>query len=115
MIHRMNLHNEPFEAIKNKTKTIELRLFDEKRQIIKKADTIIFTNILTEKSIECLVSNIYKYTSFEELYKHHDKISMGYKEDENSDPNDMLKYYSIENIKKYGVMGIEIKVMKWFS
>ncbi|MBB1548964.1 MAG: DUF3850 domain-containing protein [Clostridiales bacterium] len=31
MKHEMKLNNEPFERIKNGTKTIELRLNDEKR------------------------------------------------------------------------------------
>ena len=31
MKHEMKLNNEPFERIKNGTKTIEMRLNDEKR------------------------------------------------------------------------------------
>ena len=32
MLHTMKLKKEPFEKIKNGSKTIELRLYDEKRQ-----------------------------------------------------------------------------------
>ena len=32
MTHEMRLHDEPFNLIKNGTKTIELRLYDEKRR-----------------------------------------------------------------------------------
>ena len=42
MIHRMNLDSNPFEMIKNGTKTIELRLNDDKRRKIKVGDYIIF-------------------------------------------------------------------------
>ena len=35
MKHEMKLNNSPFERIKNGTKTIELRLNDEKRQLLK--------------------------------------------------------------------------------
>ena len=35
MKHEMKLNNGPFERIKNGTKTIELRLNDEKRQLLK--------------------------------------------------------------------------------
>ena len=38
MKHRMNLNNNPFNLIKNGTKTIELRLNDEKRQLLKEKD-----------------------------------------------------------------------------
>jgi ASC-1-like (ASCH) protein len=34
MRHEMKLNNTPFVAIKNKTKTIELRLNDDKSEII---------------------------------------------------------------------------------
>ena len=47
---------------------------------------------------------------FEELYKHHDKIAIGYADNEMADPNDMLAYYSADKIKQYGVLGIEVIV-----
>ena len=34
MIHKMKLNENPFERIKNGTKTVEFRLYDEKRQQI---------------------------------------------------------------------------------
>lgn len=107
----MNLWNDSFEAIKNKSKTIELRLNDEKRSKIKIGDFIGFTNTTTLEKIKTKVVNIYKYKDFEELYKHHDKISMGYKMEEIADSNDMLMYYKKEDIKKYGVLGIGIKTI----
>lgn len=110
MIHRMKLWDESFEKIKNKTKTIEMRLCDEKRSLISIGDTIEFVNTKTNEIIVCAVINLYKYSDFYELYKHHDKISIGYSENEKADPTDMLAYYSAENIEKYGVMGIEIIV-----
>ncbi len=56
------------------------------------------------------MTNLYRYSNFEELYLNHDKKSIGYKENEEADLKDMLKYYSQENIDKYGVLGIEIKI-----
>lgn len=47
MIHYMKLQNNPFIKIKNKTKTIEMRLNDEKRKKINIGDNIEFTNIKT--------------------------------------------------------------------
>lgn len=109
MIHKMNLYNDSFESIKSEKKTIEMRLFDEKRSIIKPNDYIEFNNTSNGETLLCVVINIYKYNNFEELYKNHDKISIGYEEDEIASPDDMLMYYSIDNINKYGVVGIEIK------
>jgi len=110
MLHKMKLWNNPFEMIKTGYKTIEMRLNDEKRNLIKIGDYIEFTNTSTNEILVCLVTNIYKYSNFDELYSTHDKKSIGYKEDEIANPKDMLKYYSQENIDKYGVVGIEIEI-----
>ena len=105
----MKLHNQPFEKIKNGTKTIELRLNDEKRQLLKIKDIIEFTNRQTLEKILVEIEELHKYPSFEELYKHFDKISMGYNENEEANPKDMEEYYSKEEQDKYGVVGIKIK------
>ena len=108
----MRLHNGPFEKIKSGTKTIEMRLNDEKRQLIKVGDFIKFINRVTEEEMVTLVKGLYYYESFDELYKHFDKISIGYDLEDDADPNDMSQYYSNEDIENYGVVGIEIEVTK---
>ena len=40
MLYKMKLNKSPFERIKNGTKTIEFRLYDEKRKQIKVGDKI---------------------------------------------------------------------------
>lgn len=112
MKHEMKLNNGPFKNIKNGTKTIELRLNDEKRQLLKIKDLIEFTNRETLEQLLVEIENLYHYPSFEELYKHFDKVAMGYKEEEEADPKDMEEYYSKEEQEKYGVLGIEIKKVR---
>lgn len=104
-----HLNEEPYNLIKNGTKTIEMRLYDEKRQKIKVGDIIEFINRSTEERIITKVKALHLYNSFEELYKHFDKISLGYKEDEEAKPSDMEKYYPLEEQEKYGVVGIELE------
>lgn len=111
MKHEMNLNNEPFMSIKSGTKTIELRLNDEKRQKLNVNDIIEFTNKDTLDKICAVVKKLHYYSSFEELYEHFDKISLGYKESEEANHKDMEKYYSLEEQKKYGVVGIEIELI----
>ena len=108
----MKLNNGPYVNIKNGTKTIELRLNDDKRQLLKIKDLIEFTNNETLEQMLVEIQNLYHYPSFDELYKHFDKVSMGYKENDVADPKDMEKYYSKEEQEKYGVLGIEIKKIK---
>lgn len=109
MKHEMKLNNEPFECIKNGTKTIELRLNDEKRKLLTVEDYIEFTNKVTNEKLLVEVIDLFKYNSFEELYKHFNKIEMGYSINEEANPKDMENYYSKEEQEKYGVLGIKIK------
>lgn len=109
--HNMDLNDGPFTRIKNGTKAIEIRLNDEKRQLLKVKDLIKFTNKITLEVITVEVIGLYKYSNFEELYKHSDKIAMGYDKDDIANPKDMEKYYSKEKQEKYGVIGIEIRVI----
>ena len=105
----MHLYDRNFKSIKEGTKTIEKRLNDDKRRNLKKGDIVKLVNIADDEALDVEVVDLHKYDSFEELYKHFDKVSMGYKEDENADPKDMEKYYSKEEQQLYGVVGIEIK------
>lgn len=109
MKHEMKLNNKPFECIKNGTKTIELRLNDEKRKLLTVGDYIEFTNRVTNEKLLVEVIDLFKYNSFEELYKHFNKIEMGYSINEEANPKDMENYYSKEEQEKYGVLGIKIK------
>ena len=111
MKHKMRLNNSPFELIKNGTKTIELRLNDEKRQLINIGDIIEFENRITKEIIVTEVTNLHKYNNFEELYPNFNKISLGYQDYEIASPKDMEQYYPKEEQTKYGVIGIEIKLL----
>ena len=112
MKHEMRLHNDPFNKIKNGTKKIEMRLLDEKRKLINVNDTIEFENRVTNEKLLTIVEGLYKFDNFEELYKHFDKVSLGYDENEKANFTDLEEYYSKEEQKEYGVVGIKIKVLK---
>ena len=112
MIHQMKLNDDPFERIKNGTKTIEFRLYDEKRRKVKIGDKIEFSKLpdLQEK-ILVDVLDLYTEPSFEELFE---KIYKD-KEQAQQKANAMYEIYSPENEKKYGVVGIKIKLVdNWF-
>ena len=66
-MHRMNLWNDSFEAIKDGWKTIEMRLNDEKRSQIKIGDEIEFTNIKTNETLICKVTNVNELSIEEHL------------------------------------------------
>lgn len=114
MQHIMRLNPSPFAMIESREKTIELRLNDEKRRQINVGDEIAFINTEDNRKIlKTEVVNIYKFKSFKELYANLSLLKCGYtKEDVRTvSSEDMLAYYSEEQQKKYGVLGIEIKVI----
>lgn len=111
MNHMMRLWHDSFVKIREGSKTIEMRLYDEKRSAISVGDTITFADTDTEERVQCQVLNLYRYPSFAALYAHHDKIAIGYGPHETADPKDMLLYYSKEEIERYGAVGIEIRVI----
>ena len=110
MKHLMRLQHAPFLAIKEGRKTIEMRLYDKKRSLIKVGDSVEFTDVDTGETLLCEVAQMHRYASFQELYSHHDKISIGYQEGEEANPDDMLVYYPKEEVEKYGVVGIELQL-----
>ena len=114
MIHYMNLASEPFEQIKSGAKTIELRLYDEKRQAVSVGDTIIFTNLADNSQITARVLKLHIFNDFKELYDHLPLSKCGYAghELDTASPDDMLAYYPTEKQKKYKAVGIEIELIR---
>ena len=108
MLHQMKLKESPFERIKNGTKTIEFRLYDEKRKQIKIGDKIEFSKLPElEEKIVVEVLDLYKDVSFEELFK---KVFTD-KEEIERKTKSMLRFYTHEQEKENGVVGIKIKLI----
>ena len=108
----MKLNPAPFELIKSGRKTIELRLYDEKRQLIEVGDRIVFTNTVTAETLNTAVLKLHRFDSFDELYKSLPLLKCGYTSENISKAShvDMEKYYTVEEQTHYGVVGIEIKI-----
>ena len=106
MLHKMKLKSSPFERIKNGTKTIEFRLYDEKRSKIKIGDQIEFSKLpeLQEKML-VEVLDLYRDKSFEKLFSN----LLTNEEEVRRKTMAMREYYSLEEEKKYGVVGIKIR------
>lgn len=109
-LHKMRLNHSPYLKIKSGMKTIELRLYDEKRQKVCVGDYIEFSDTDTGDILIVRVKSLHRFLSFTELYKALTVNKLGYAADEEANPDDMLSYYSLEEQTKYGVVGIEIIV-----
>ena len=109
MIHKMKLNESPFERIKNGTKTIEFRLYDEKRRKIKIGDKIEFSKLPDLREVILVdVIDLYREESFEKLFK---KLYTD-EEEIKSKTKSMYNFYSPEKEKEYGVLGIKISLLK---
>lgn len=114
MIHYMSLNPEPFYLIQSGQKDIELRLLDEKRQMIRCGDIIEFTNIENgECKLKAVIAALHKFKSFDELYEALPLLRCGYTNQniDRASPSDMDFYYSKEKQQRYGVVGIEIRLI----
>lgn len=109
MKHTMKLNAAPFAMIKSGQKRVEMRLYDEKRRQIKIDDEILFAHAETGEILPCKVKGLCICGDFNQLYSRYNPMVLGYSADEKADPQDMLAYYSQENIDAYGVVGIEVK------
>jgi hypothetical protein len=103
----MKLNEGPFERIKNGTKTIEFRLYDEKRQQVKIGDKIEFSKLpdLQEKLIVDVI-DLYREDTFENLFREL------YSDEEEIIQKTQLMHtiYSPEKEQQYGILGIKIKI-----
>lgn len=111
MLHHMKLKESPFIKIKNDSKTIELRLNDEKRQQVQVGDFIEFSLLdnPTEK-IQTRVTALHHFNSFQELYASLPKEKLGYSSSDTPNPDHMDEYYPHEKQEQYGVLGIELRM-----
>ena len=110
MFHYMNLVPSAFKKIADGSKTIELRLNDEKRQQISVEDIVVFYCSSTKGILTAQVSRLHKFSDFEELYRTLPLEKCGYTvtELDTAHYTDMEQYYTKEQIEKYGALGIEL-------
>ena len=109
--HQLQLATVPFDAITSGAKTIESRLYDEKRQTIQIGDTIIFTNREnTDQTVSVKVIGLLRYETFYDLFSHNNPAKFGGESIEWLE-NQINEFYSIDDQRKDGVIGIEFELI----
>ncbi len=113
MQHKMKLQPEYFNFILNGTKRIEIRLNDEKRQLIKLGDTIKFMKEPElEESFDAKVVGLLRYNSFEDMFKDFDISVLSDKSMTKEELINVLEqFYTKEKQEQYGVLGIRIELI----
>lgn len=110
MHHEMSLRPEPFAKIADGSKLYELRLLDEKRQLISVGDTITFSCTEDERTMHVRVEELLPFPDFAALYASLPLTECGYTQEsaQNANPKDMEAYYPPEKQAKYGVLAIKV-------
>ncbi|MCM1439801.1 MAG: ASCH domain-containing protein [Roseburia sp.] len=111
-IFDMRLAAEPFEKIGREEKTVEIRLYDEKRRKIKVDDKIVFRLLSDESNVIIVdVKALHRFNTFQELFSSDLFSKTGCGEMTiDSATEYMYKFYSREQEKQFGVLGIEISM-----
>lgn len=112
--HQMSLDSKSFNKIKDSSKNLELRLNDEKRQLIQVGDEIEFSLANQDVSnpegkILTRVEDLYYFPTFKDLFYSFDPIEYGSEIPE--EYTKMYEYYSKEDELKYGALAIRIKML----
>ena len=109
-LHEMNLQSKYYDFIKDGTKRIELRLYDEKRQKIRLGNEIEFSKSETEK-FKAKVVGLIRYQSFEDLFK---DFPIEILADKTMTKDELLgilsEFCTKEKQQEFGVIGIRIAV-----
>lgn len=109
--HEMKLNRGAFEAIMSGKKTIELRLYDKKRQKVDIGDQIKFYCKETNESFYITVKDIIVADDFSSLFQKVNLSKCGFDEniDFESAVKSMEEYYSPEKQAKYKVVAFEFE------
>ncbi len=111
-MHKLNVKEKYYNLLKLGEKTIELRLYDEKRKMIKSGDMIEFVNAADgSDTFTAEVIALHRAESFAALCDKIDCRKAGM-----ADKGELItvlkEFYPEERQKAFGVVGIEIKRIK---
>ncbi|MBO5229691.1 MAG: ASCH domain-containing protein [Clostridia bacterium] len=114
MKHEMKIRAIYFDKIKRGEKIYEVRLNDEKRQLIDVGDVIVLKKepeLCEELFVE--VKDLIYFDSFAEMVNTLPKEKVGFAEMKNEAIVDVYhQFYTPEAEKKHGVVAINVQVLK---
>jgi Uncharacterized conserved protein len=102
-----------YEWIKNGTKRIEVRLYNEKAQKINIGDTITFITLNTNRKINVKVIGLFRYSNILDLFDDFNKNLIVHKTMPKEEISKMFEdLMGKENVEKYDVLGIKFNLLE---
>jgi ASC-1-like (ASCH) protein len=111
MKHKMKLNPEPFTKMKQGTKTIEIRLNDEKRRELCIGDEVEFHRSDNEaETLLVRITGLFPFKTFREMFAAFPPAAYG---SESQDECPLVyQIYSPEQEATYGVLAIQVAVIE---
>ena len=108
-MHKMSIKEKYYNMLKSGIKTIELRLYDDKRRKINIGDTIEFSNNSNaDDKFMARVINLHRADTFVELCKVINCHNAGFAT--TTELTEVLEeFYPLDRQREFGVVGIEIQ------
>ena len=110
---KCGLKKEYYDKIKSGERVIELRLNDQKRQLMKIGDIIRFgLEPERDEYVEAKIIGLIKYRDFESLLNDIPLDLLGFANLNKDEVLDLLyEFYSKKDEKKFGVVGIRVEML----
>lgn len=111
-LHQIKLNDDEFKKIKKNKQNIILKLNDDDYKNVSIKDKVLLVN--GKNKSKRRVKNLYNYSDVDELRKNIKNKHFGYKNNDIIDCDNLVKDYKKDEIKKYGLLGIEFNKNKHF-
>ena len=107
-----HLDSDIFDIIVNKDKDVEIRLNDEKRRKLKIGDTLVFLKRPDDiENISATVTNLVYFDNFIDVTNYYEMKRIYLDNTSKEDYINLMKrFYSDEDVSKYGVVAIEFNL-----
>lgn len=107
-----HVYDEVLEAIKNKTKKIEIRLYNEKSSKLKIGDIIKFKVVDNDKQYLLVkVTNLIIYEDVNDLIKNYDSKMATIKYNKESIIKGLYSIFGKEEVNNHKMIGIEFELL----
>lgn len=112
-VFEYRISEKVYDWMKNGTKRIEVRLYNEKAQKINIGDKITFTTIPNyDKSLNVKVTGLLRYSNIFDLYEDFDTALIADKRMTKEEINHCLEeIFGKEEIEKYDILGIKFELL----
>ena len=110
----IHLDSDIFDIVKNNSKDVEIRVNDEKRRKLKVGDTLVFLKRPDDdEELRATITDLVYFNNFLEVVDNYPMKRIYLDEYTKEDFINLIsRFYSEEEVNKYGVVAIEFELDK---